>query len=148
MTLWTDNEIVHLSNYDGEYLNKDASKRFYDFYKDILSIEYKDSYILLDYAKEVTSNNPCKKEEKEIYRIEKVTKPITSSKNNKIKCTMLMGIGIIYYLNMVDIENKSVDKVINNLTKTYNMYVSNNEIFSEIVKKVPDFKIYFESIKK
>ena len=147
MALWSNQEVIHLKDYEGEYLNKTASKRFYNLYKDILSIENKDSYILVSEAEKLYNNNPREYEEEEVYKIIKRNKPITTSGANKIKCTMLMGVGVLCYLTMVVISHKDKEKVIENLTNTFNEYVNDNEDFNEILKRVHNFNKYFSKLK-
>ena len=144
MLLWTDKDIIHLKNYKGEYLNKTASKRFYSVYEDIISKESNNSYISLEEAQDICNNNP---RDIEIYSIIKRNKPITTSGTNKIKCTMLMGVGIMCYLTMTKINKKDSDTVNDNLTKTFNHYIEDNPEFNAITKKVPNFTKFFRNIK-
>ena len=145
MRPWSKDEIIYLENYEDEYLNIEASKRFYNLYRDIISEEDKDSYISVNDAIKIYNLKPREYIE-EKYTIIKRTTPLTTNGINKIKCTMLMSVGIMCALTMTKISKKDTDKVIDNLTKTFNEYIEDNSKFDSISQKVENFSDYFKYI--
>jgi len=145
MKPWSKDEIIYLENYEDEYLNVEASKRFYNLYRDIISEEDKDSYISVNDAIKIYNLKPREYIE-EKYTIIKRTTPLTTSGINKIKCTMLMSVGIMCGLSMFVLSKKNKEKVCSNLTKTFNEYIEDNSQFDLISKKVKNFDEYFNYI--
>lgn len=145
MKPWSKDEIVYLENYEDEYLNVEASKRFYNLYRDIISESDKDSYISLNDAIKIYNLFPREYIE-EKYTIMKITTPLTTNGINKLKCSMLMAVGIMCSLSMTKLSNKDIDKVCDNLTKTFNQYIEGNKDFELITKKITNFDEYFRFI--
>ncbi len=145
MKPWSKDEIIYLENYEDEYLNVEASKRFYNLYRDIISEEDKDSYISVNDAIKIYNLKPREYIE-EKYTIIKRTTPLTTSGINKIKCTMLMSVGIMCGLSMYVLSNKEKEKVCNNLTKTFDEYIEDNSQFEMISTKIKNFYDYFNFI--
>ena len=145
MKPWSKDEIIYLENYEDEYLNVEASKRFYNLYRDIISEEDKDSYISVNDAIKIYNLVPRQYID-ERYTITKRTTPLTTSGINKLKCSMLMSVGIMCSLSMTKIGKKDIDKVCDNMTKTFNQYIDGNKEFESISKKITNFDEYFRFI--
>lgn len=144
MKPWVEEELINLKGYKGKYLNRCASTRFYNLYKDIISIMDNKSYISLEDAEKIYEEYP-RKVDFEIYTIVKKSKPITDNSINKIKCSALMGVGIMCFLTMLK-NNKSKEDICNNLSKTFNQYINDNDQFNLIKNKIPNFYNYFENL--
>ena len=108
MKPWSKDEIIYLENYEDEYLNMEASKRFYNLYRDIISEEDKDSYISVNDAIKIYNLVPRQYID-ERYTITKRTTPLTTSGINKLKCSMLMSVGIMCSLSMTKIGKKDIE---------------------------------------